>query len=223
MSTYSSPSIWSASSSLITRPRPPPACPARSSHASSECRFSNDSTCSTSSPAASRSERHSCLGVGANVRRVAEPLGLLDLLAHVERVLDDDEVVADARHLGRPPRRRPSKWCGAIRETTRSKAPSANGRSLGAADHVGLHPGRGIGADDLEPGLAQPPRDVPAAGRDVERRLRRPRPSRRSGRDPRPRGARARSRYASARCRPGRSRSPAPRRCGRPSSIVAST
>ncbi len=33
----------------------------------------------------------------------------------------------------------------------------------------GLHPRRGIAGDDLRPGLAQPARDVPAAGRDVER------------------------------------------------------
>jgi hypothetical protein len=40
---------------------------------------------------------------------------------------------------------------------------------LGRADHVRLHPGRGIGADDLQPRLAQAPRDVAAAGRHVER------------------------------------------------------
>ena len=59
VSTYSSPSIWSASSSF-TRARSSAGVSERSSHSSSGCRFSNDSTCSSSSPAASRNERHSC-------------------------------------------------------------------------------------------------------------------------------------------------------------------
>ena len=63
---------------------------------------------------------------------------------------------------------------------------------LGTADHVGPHPRRRIGADDRETGLAQPSRDMPAAGGDVERRLARPPPSARSGRGRRPRAAPAR-------------------------------
>ena len=39
------------------------------------------------------------LGVRADVRRVAQPLGLLDALADVERVLDDHELAGDARQL----------------------------------------------------------------------------------------------------------------------------
>ncbi len=39
---------------------------------------------------------------------------------------------------------------------------------LGPADDVRLHPGSGIAADDLEAGLAETPRDVTAAGGDVE-------------------------------------------------------
>ena len=110
------------------------------------------------------------LGVGADVRGVAELLGLLDLLAHVERVLDDDEVVADARHLGdgsgdvvEVVRRDPGddEIEGVVRER----------QILGAADHVRLHPRGGVGADDLDPRLAQPARDMTAAGGDVERRL----------------------------------------------------
>ena len=108
--------------------------------------------------------------------RVTELLGLLDLLAHVERVLDHDEVVADACHLGH---RRRDVLEVVRRDPRDDEVESAVGerKMLGAADHVGLHPGSGIGADDLEPGLAQPSRNMPAAGRDVERGPRSLRPA----------------------------------------------
>ena len=148
----------------------------RANQSSSERRFSNDSTCSTSQPCGLEQRAPLVLGVGANVRRIVELLGRLDVLAHVERVLDHDEVVADARHLcdgggdvvevvRRDPR--DDEVEGAVRER----------KILCAADHVGLHPRCGIGAHDLEPGLAQPPCDVPAAGRHVERRARALRPA----------------------------------------------
>ena len=42
-------------------------------------------------------------------------------------------------------------------------------KRLRAADDVGAHARGGVARDDLEPRVAQPPRDVPAARRDVER------------------------------------------------------
>ena len=61
-----------------------------------------------------------------------------------------------------------SKWCGAIRVTTTSKAPSSNGMCSAGRQHVRPHPRRWVERDHLGPELAQPPRDVAAAGRDVE-------------------------------------------------------
>ena len=58
-----------------------------------------------------------------------------------------------------------------MRVTTTSNEPSANGRCSAGADDVGLHAGRRVARDDLAPRLAQAPRDVAAAGGDVERRL----------------------------------------------------
>ena len=64
-----------------------------------------------------------------------------------------------------------SKWCAAMRQATTSKLPSANGRSSARQIDVRLHARRGVAGDDRrQPRLAQPPRDVAAAGRDVERR-----------------------------------------------------
>ena len=104
------------------------------------------------------------------MRRVAQLLGRFDLLADVERVLDDDEVVRDTRQL----RHRRGDVLEVVRRDPRDDEVEGAVRErqiLGAADHVRLHPGRGIGADDLEAGVAQPPRDVAAAGGDVERGL----------------------------------------------------
>src|SRR5919204_617503 len=54
--------------------------------------------------------------------------------------------------------------CGRSRRPWRLRATPG-----GAADDVRPHPGRRVDGHDLAPGLAQPPRDVPAPGRDVER------------------------------------------------------
>ena len=91
------------------------------------------------------------LRVVADVRRVAQLLGLLDLLAHVERVLDHEQsTVRDARHLadGGPDvvemMRRDPRHDDVERAVRERKV-------LGAADHVGLHPRRGIARDDVQP------------------------------------------------------------------------
>ena len=60
------------------------------------------------------------------------------------------------------------KWCAAMRQATTSKLESANGRWSAGAIDVRLHPRRSVDGHDLGAGLAQPPRDVAAARRDVE-------------------------------------------------------
>ena len=67
------------------------------------------------------------------------------------------------------------KWWAASRHVDDVEAPVGEGEVLGRADDVGLHPGEGS-AVTTSTLLAQPPRDVPAAGRDVERRPRSRRP-----------------------------------------------
>ena len=98
--------------------------------------------------------------------RVAEPLRLLDVLAHVERVLDHD-ARRDPRHLGE---RRPN-----VREVMRRDARDGGVEAVvgerqlfGAADDVRAHAGSGVDGDDLAAGRPQGMRRVPAAGRDVE-------------------------------------------------------
>src|SRR6185503_11456615 len=108
------------------------------------------------------------LGVVAHVGRVAELLGLLVTLARVERVLDHDEPVAHALELSdrgadvlevvrRDPRRDDVESAVVERDV------------LGRRQHVGLHPGRRVQRDHLGAELTETPRDVAAAGGDVER------------------------------------------------------
>ncbi len=146
--------------------------------------------------------RHSCLGVGADVRGVAELLGLLDLARSRTSVSSTTTRSLLTRAISATAAAMSSKWCGAIRHDDEVEGAVGERQVLGAADHVRLHPRRRIGADDLEPGLAQPARHVAAAGGDVERGLGAFGPARRSGRDPRPRAARARSRYGLGALRP---------------------
>ena len=101
---------------------------------------------------------------------IAEPLGLLDRVAHVERVLDDHGARV-TRAISATALAMSSKWCGAIRVTTRSNEASAKGRCSAGQITSGLHARRRVGAHDLDPRLAQPPGDVTPAGGDVERRL----------------------------------------------------
>ena len=140
MSTYSSPSIWSASSSLHARPvvvRRGGAVEPRLERMT----LLEGLDLLDLEPGGLEQRPPLLLGVGADVRRVAELLGLLDLLADVERVLDDDEVVRDARHLG--------DGGGDVLEVVRrdpgdDEVEGAVGEReiLGAADHVRLHPRR---------------------------------------------------------------------------------
>ena len=110
------------------------------------------------------------LAVVADVRRVAKLLGLLELLADEDGVRNEDPLATrpgralatPAPDIGEVVRRDPRD-----REV---EARSANGSSSARQIDVRLHPRRRVAAHDLEPGLAQPPRDVPAAGRDVDRR-----------------------------------------------------
>src|SRR5581483_4658238 len=108
------------------------------------------------------------LGVIAHVRRIANPVGLLGLVTHEQVVDDEHEVAADAGHLVR--------GCGRVvevmvRHARGDDVEAALGerQMLGARDHVGEHPRRGVGRHDLDALLPEPPRDVAATGGDVER------------------------------------------------------
>ena len=107
------------------------------------------------------------LGVVADVRRVAQLLGRLDLLGGVLRVLDDDHAVRHARQLAH---RRADVAEVVRRDACHDHVERAVGERqiLRGAEDVRLHARRGIGGHDLGALLAQPARDVAAAGRDVE-------------------------------------------------------
>ena len=115
------------------------------------------------------------LGAVAYVRGIAQPLGLLDVLAHEEVVDHENSLAAHPRHL---------VHCSLdVAEVVSSysgrndvEALVRERERLRRADDVRLHPRRCVAAHDLEPCFPEPPRDVPAAGRDVERRARPGRP-----------------------------------------------
>src|SRR6185437_13425003 len=110
------------------------------------------------------------LGVRADVRRVVQPLGPLDFLAVVERVLDQDDAPGDPRHLlGRSTNVR--EVVGRDPGRDRVEAPVGKGDVLCRSENVCAHPRRGIERRNREAVLAKTPGDVPAAGRHVERRL----------------------------------------------------
>ena len=105
--------------------------------------------------------------VVAHVARVAQAVGLLRRLADEGVVADHDAAAGDARHLlhrredvGEVMRGEPAR--------DRVEAPVRERQALGGRGRVGAHSGRGIGRDDGRAGLAQAPRDVSAAGGDVE-------------------------------------------------------
>ena len=98
--------------------------------------WSNISTCSTSRPALSSSSRHSSSRVVADVRRVAQPLGLLDLLADVQRCPRRRARGRDTRAISRDGR-------ADVREVVRRDAgddhverPVRERQILGGADDV---------------------------------------------------------------------------------------
>ena len=96
-----------------------------------------------SSPASAKNPRHSSSRVVADVRRVADPLGLLDRLAHVEVVDDDHAVAGDARELGDRSGDVGEMVRRDARSTARSKLESANGRSSAKQMTSGCIPGDG--------------------------------------------------------------------------------
>ena len=146
---------------------------------------------STSRPARREEAAPLVLGVAADVRRVAEPLGLLDAVARAERVHDEHESAGDPRHLAHRLRDVGEMVRRDARHARRRSIPSANGRSSAKRSRPARMPGAGSQLTTSQPRLAQPARDVAAAGRDVERRLR-PAPTRPADRGPPLRVSRAR-------------------------------
>ena len=107
------------------------------------------------------------LRVVAHVARVADAVGFLGRLAHERVVADHDPVLGDARHL----LHRGDHVGEVVRgEAARDGVEARVGerQALGRRRRVGLHPRRRVDGHDRRAGLAQLPRDVAAAGRDVE-------------------------------------------------------
>ena len=103
--TRSAPRIRSTSSSR-TRRASSPVHPVRSSHASSSIGWSKRRHLLDGEARGGEEPAPLLLGVVADVRRVAELLGLLEGLAAVRGVDDDHAPARDARQLGARPRRR---------------------------------------------------------------------------------------------------------------------
>src|SRR6266508_1307717 len=108
------------------------------------------------------------LAVAADVARVVEPLGLLDPLVLKEVVLDDDAVTADPGHLAHG-QLDIVEVMGGDPADRHVETPVREGNVFPPRHDIGLHPRRRIERDDVGAGLAQPARDVAAAGRDVDR------------------------------------------------------
>ena len=198
--------------------RPRPSQPVRSSQARSSIGLSKNSHLLDLEPGGVEERAPLGLGVVAHVRRVAELLGLLDVVAHERGCRPRSRAPRATRAISVTAAPTSSKWCAATRQATTSKLASANGRCSARQITSGCMPGAGSHVTTVQPGLAQPPRHVAAAGRDVERRHPRPRlgPLDEPGRDRRPRGARRSSRYGSARSfQMSLIRSPAPPRAAR--------
>src|SRR5205823_8101973 len=105
--------------------------------------------------------------VVADVARIAQPVRLLSALARERVVADHDPVAGHARHLlhggehvGKVVRRDAAGH--------RVEAPVGEREMVGRRDHVGLHAGGRVDGNDVRTRLAQPTRDVAAAGGDVE-------------------------------------------------------
>ena len=157
------------SSSSATRARSSSGVSVRSSQSAEVGVAHHRASSATSRPASSKKLAPLGDAVVADVARVAEPVGLLGALARERVVLDHDAVARDAGHLLDRGER--------VGEVVRGDAAGdgvearvGEREMVGGRDHVGLHARRGVDGDDLRSRLAQPPRDVAAAGRDVEHR-----------------------------------------------------
>jgi hypothetical protein len=101
------------------------------------------------------------------VRRVAQALGLFDALVHEDVVLDHDEPLRDACHLGDRLADVLKMVCGDPAGDD-VEAPVLERQFFRARDDIGLHARSGIDGDDGATFVAQPPRHVAAPGCDVE-------------------------------------------------------
>src|SRR4029450_8831587 len=110
------------------------------------------------------------LRVVADVRWVAESIGLLGAVVEEEVVDEDHPVAAHPCHLGQ-------SLLDVIEVVGRDATGDevvrlvGEGKILAATDDIGPHAGRRIDGDDVDSGLTQAPRNMAAAGRHVERRL----------------------------------------------------
>ena len=87
-----------------------------------------------------------------------------------QRVVDAAPVARRRAPSPAPRPRRPRSGARAIRQTTTSNAPSANGMCSAGARYVGRHARRRVERHDLSPASRSRRADVAAARRDVERR-----------------------------------------------------
>src|SRR6266540_2817438 len=135
------PSIrWARSSR--TRSASSPSQPVRASHASSGCSLSTKVTFSTSRPAAARKLRHSSspyerTWVGSCKRSASSTTSLS---YSVSSTRTSSRLTPAISRVAAPTS---SKWCAAMRVTTTSKDPSANGSSSARQITSGSIPGAG--------------------------------------------------------------------------------
>src|SRR4051794_7851293 len=106
-------------------------------------------------------------GVVPHVTRVAQPVGFLRALADEGVVADHDAMLRDARHLLHRRENVVEVVRGdAARDCVEARV--GEGEVFRGCGGGGLHARREIDGDDCRPCLAQPTRDVAAAGRDVQ-------------------------------------------------------
>ena len=102
--------------------------------------------------------------------RIAHAIRLLGIRVEEEVVDHDHAVAAHSGHLGHG-LRNVVEVVGRDATDDDVEARVGERQVFAPADDVGLHAGRGVDRDDVQPGLAQPPRHVASTGGDVERRL----------------------------------------------------
>ena len=102
-------------------------------------------------PASSKYCAPLVLGVRANVRGVAQSLGLLDLLARIERVLDRRRRSRATRAISAPQPGRPRSGGARCARRPRRSSTSANGRSSAAQITSGCMPGAESAPTTVQP------------------------------------------------------------------------
>ena len=172
------PAVLGAVGDELARPAPRPRRCSRPARATARSRRAAAAkrTSSMPSPASANSCRHSSTGR----QRTCDGSRSCSASSSASppNVLSTTITVRDAtRAISRTAARTSAKWCAREPRDHEVEAPVLERQLLRAARRrPAPSPAPGRPSSTVEPGLAQPPRDVPAARRDVERRLRGRRP-----------------------------------------------